>query len=77
MLPDIEPTLHFFFFFFSCLLYRGFRYFLSRAITYTKDIKRSWRGSAKATKLVFGMASLHYEETLKRLGLMRLDTRRG
>ena len=29
-----------------------------------------------ATKLVWGMKNLHYEERLKRLGLMRLDGRR-
>ena len=29
-----------------------------------------------ATKLVWGMANLHYEERLKKLGLVRLDRRR-
>jgi len=30
----------------------------------------------RAAKLVWGMDNLHYEERLKKLGLMRLDRRR-
>jgi len=41
-----------------------------------KDIKLIEGVQRRATKLVYGMEKLHYKDRLKRLKLMRLDTRR-
>ena len=44
---------------------------------YSKDIKLINEGvQRRATKLINGMANLHYEERLRHLGLMSLKTRR-
>jgi len=44
---------------------------------YTKDIKLVEGVRRHATKLVWDMKTLHYEERLKWLGLMHLDRRRA
>ena len=43
---------------------------------YIKDIKLVDGVQRRSTKLVWGMGNLHYEERLKKRGLMRLDRRR-
>jgi len=43
---------------------------------YIKDIELVAGVQRRATKLVWDMENLHYEERLKKLGLMRLDRRR-
>jgi len=43
---------------------------------YIKDIKLVEGVQHRATKIVWGMENLHYEERLKRLGLMHCDRRR-